>query len=104
MSLDELDAVLSSPKRLAAMALVANSSTVEFRFIKEHLGLSDSDLSKQMSALQDAGYLKANKTARGRGGATWYKATARGLRAFKHHLDALNALASDSAPEAKAGS
>ena len=102
MSLDELDAVLSSPKRLAAMALVANSSTVEFRFIKEHLGLSDSDLSKQMSALQDAGYLKASKTARGRGGATWYKVTAKGLRAFEHHLAVLNALASDSAPEATA--
>jgi DNA-binding transcriptional ArsR family regulator len=103
VSLDELDAVLSSPKRLAAMALVANSSTVEFRFIKEHLELSDSDLSKQMSALQDAGYVKANKTSRGRGGATWYKVTAKGLRAFERHLEVLNALARDRAPEARAG-
>jgi DNA-binding transcriptional ArsR family regulator len=103
MSLDELDPVLSSPKRLAAMALVANSSTVEFRFIKEHLELSDSDLSKQMSALQDAGYIKASKTSRGRGGATWYKVTAKGLRAFQRHLDVLNALARDSAPDVRAG-
>lgn len=101
MSLDDLDPVLSSPKRLAAMALVANSTTVEFRFIKEHLGLGDSDLSKQMTALEGAGYLKVNKTNRGRGGATWYRATMKGLGAFKRHVAALNSLANDAAPEAQ---
>jgi DNA-binding transcriptional ArsR family regulator len=104
VSLDDLDPVLSSPKRLAAMALVANSTTVEFRFIKEHLGLGDSDLSKQMSALEGAGYLKVNKTNRGRGGATWYRASMKGLRAFERHVRALEGLARDAAPEPEAAS
>jgi DNA-binding transcriptional ArsR family regulator len=99
VSLADLDPVLQSPKRLAAMALVANSSTVEFRFLREHLGLSDSDLSKQMTALEGAGYLKATKTNRGRGGTTWYKATVKGVKVFRRHVDALNALARDAVPE-----
>jgi DNA-binding transcriptional ArsR family regulator len=96
VSLADLDPVIHAPKRFAAMALVANSSEVDFSFLRDHLGVSDSDLSKQMSALEVAGYVKARKTGRGRGGSTWYKVTVKGLRAFKKHTDTLNALARQS--------
>ena len=40
-----------------------------------------------------AGYIKVAKASRGRGGATWYRATSPGAAAFRRHMAALNALA-----------
>jgi DNA-binding MarR family transcriptional regulator len=92
VSLDDLDPVIHAPKRLAAMAILVNSKTADFGFLRNHLGLSDSDLSKQMSTLEKAGYIKVTKTSRGRGGATWYRATAKGALAFRRHMKALDAI------------
>ncbi len=100
MSLENLDALLTAPKRLAAMGVIANAKKVEFSFLSEHFELSDSDLSKQMSALIDARYVTAKKVGKGRTRKTWYTATASGRRALANHVAALNALAtSQAAPD-----
>lgn len=65
--LTSLDPVIHAPKRLAAMAMLDAAESADFTFLREHLGLSDSDLSKQMSALAQAGYVTAAKSGRGRG-------------------------------------
>jgi len=65
MSLDELDPLLSTPKKLAAIGMLANDRQVEFAFMRHHLELSDSDLSKQMKALADVGYVTVKKSGRG---------------------------------------
>lgn len=98
MSLDRLDAVLSTPKKLAALGMLANVKEVEFAFMRDHLGLSDSDLSKQMSALADAGYVRVKKVGGGRSGNTWYRSTAAGDKALRAHIAALNDLVLDSLP------
>lgn len=90
--IDGLDPVIHSPKRLAAMAILANSTSASFRFLKDHLALSDSDLSKQMSALEAAGYVKATKEGRGRGASTTYALTKEGTKAFGAHRRALQRL------------
>ena len=99
MSLDDLDPVIHAPKRLAAMAILVNSKAADFAFLRNHLGLSESDLSKQMSTLERAGYVKVTKTSRGRGGATWYRATAKGAWAFKGHMKALDAIVHQTADQ-----
>lgn len=100
MSLDSLDPVLNAPKRLAALGVITNAKKVEFSFLSQHFQLSDSDLSKQMSALVDARYVTANKVGKGRTRKTWYTATAAGRRALATHVAALNALAtSQAAPD-----
>ncbi|HEY8525489.1 MAG TPA: transcriptional regulator [Acidimicrobiales bacterium] len=91
--LDALDPVIHAPKRLAAMAILVNSKAADFGFLRGHLGVSDSDLSKQMAALEKAGYVTATKTGRGRGGSTWYRATPEGAAAFRRHMAALDAIA-----------
>ncbi|WP_020109268.1 transcriptional regulator [Nocardia sp. 348MFTsu5.1] len=96
--IDGLDPLIHAPKRLAAMAILANSTTASFKFLKEHLNLQDSDLSKQMSALESAGYLTASKAGHGRGGSTTFRITAAGKRAYGAHRSALQALL-DGAPE-----
>ncbi len=92
MSLDRIDPVLTPPKRLAALGMLAHAKQVEFAFIRDHLGLSDSDLSKQMSALVDAGYATSKKTGKGRTRSTWFRATGLGREALEAHVAALNAL------------
>lgn len=90
--IDGLDPVIHSPKRLAAMAILANSTSATFRFLKDHLELSDSDLSKQMSALEAAAYVRATKNGRGRGATTTYAMTKTGEKAFSAHREALQRL------------
>ena len=91
-ALDGLDPVLNAPKRLAIMAVLTSSTSVDFAFLRTHLGVSDSDLSKQTGALEAAGYLTITKSGRGRGSATAYKATKAGGRAYQQHRAALHAL------------
>ncbi|WP_340538891.1 transcriptional regulator [Nocardioides sp. GXZ039] len=90
-----LDPVIHAPKRLAATAILANAPTVTFRFLKEHLDLSDSDLSKQMSALEAAGYVKTVKAGRGKGATTTYSLTKAGEEAYRAHRAALRAMLGD---------
>ncbi len=91
MSHDALDPVIHAPKRLAAMAVLANSTSASFGFLRDHLGVSDSDLSKQMSTLERAGYVKVSKI-RGPGGTTSFQITKAGAAAFERHLAALRAI------------
>lgn len=90
--IDGLDPVIHAPKRLGAMAIVANAPHASFAFLREHLGVSDSDLSKQMSALEAAGYVSSSKSGRGRGSRTTFSITRAGRRAYDAHRSALTAL------------
>lgn len=92
MSVDDLDVVLVAPKRLAALGIVAAAVKVEFAFIRNELGLSDSDLSKQLKALTDAGYIKTEKVGRGLTRKTWVSVTDEGASALDVHAQALLAL------------
>ncbi|UMG92748.1 transcriptional regulator [Nocardioides sp. TF02-7] len=92
MNLRDLDPVLHAPKRLAATALLANTEYATFRFLKEQLDLTDSDLSRQMSALESVGYVKVGKHGRGPGSTTTYAITSEGGRAYRAHRAALFAM------------
>lgn len=98
MSLDKVDPVLAPPKRLAALGMLYSAKRVEFSFIRDHLELSDSDLSKQMKALVEAGYATAKKTGAGSSRVTWFAATPTGRKALTRHVDALNQLVLHSLP------
>ncbi len=87
-----LDPVLTAPKRLAVMAVLSASQSTDFAFLREHLSVSDSDLSKQASALEQAGYLEVLKSGRGRGSVTTFRITKAGRAAFERHRETLRAL------------
>lgn len=74
------------------MAILDASADVDFAFLRAELDLSDSDLSKQMKALADAGYVKVAKTGLGRGGVTRFTATRAGRKALAAHVAALRRL------------
>ena len=92
MSLTGLDPIIHAPKRLAAMAILANSTGTDFAFLRGYLEISESDLSKQMATLERAGYVKISKSGRGRGGVTTYEITKAGKTAYAQHVAALRAI------------
>lgn len=87
-----LNPVIHAPKRLAFMALLAHAQDADFTFLRDALKISDSDLSKQASALDEAGYIEVLKTGRGRGGSTTFRITSTGRAAYADHRRALEAL------------
>lgn len=89
MSLPELDPILHSPKRLTIMGVLSSASMASAAFFKENLELSDSDLSKQMKALADAGYISISKSGYGRGSSTEYRATRAGRKAYANYKEQL---------------
>lgn len=91
----DLDSVLHGPKRLAAMAILRTAVEAEFAYLQRRLDVSASDLSKQMSALVDRGYVAMRKTGHGRGSQTWFKITADGKTAFDDYKAMLRSLLGD---------
>lgn len=92
MSLEDLDPVLTPPKRLAALGILDAAIRVEFGFLRDRLDLSDSDLSKQLKALTDAGYATKRRTGRGTSRRSWFAITPLGKQALRAHANALRAL------------
>ncbi|MEL7158974.1 MAG: transcriptional regulator [Actinomycetota bacterium] len=103
MSLDDLDQTLTAPKRLAAMGLLAAAGRVEFSYLRDRLEVTDSDLSKQLKVLADAGYLTSKRTGKGKTRASWFAITPEGRQALQRHADALQRLLVPDPPPTAAG-
>ncbi|MFW6641275.1 winged helix-turn-helix domain-containing protein [Nocardiopsis algeriensis] len=89
-----LDEVIHSPVRFSVVAALAAADRVEFRFVRDTVEVSDSALSKQVSVLEEAGYVKVHKTAVGRRTRTSLSLTREGRDAFARHVEALRDIAS----------
>ena len=74
------------------MALLAAAEWADFKFIRDNLDLSDSALSKQLSALEEAGYVEIRKGFVGKRPRTSVRLSDHGRRAFDGHVAALQQL------------
>ncbi len=88
-----LDEVIHAPVRFSIVAALAKVENAEFAAVRDAIEVSDSVLSKQVSQLEAAGYVKVKKGYVGKRPRTWLSLTARGREAFAAHLDALRAIA-----------
>jgi hypothetical protein len=59
------DELIHAPTRLSIVALLAAADWADFTFVRDSLSLSDSALSKQISILEQAGYVTVRKTGAG---------------------------------------
>ncbi len=84
-----LDNVLHPPARLQIAALLARVDEAEFATVREIVEVSDSVLSKHLSALGEAGYVRLRKAALEGRQRTWVSLTPSGRKAFAAHLAAL---------------
>jgi DNA-binding transcriptional ArsR family regulator len=86
------DPVIHPPARLQIMGLLGGVSDIAFDKLRELTGVTDSVMSKHLSALSEAGYVKIKKLPFEGRSRTWIERTTAGQRAFKAHFDALRAL------------
>ena len=85
----KFDELIHAPTRLALVALLAATEWADFRFLRDSAGLSDSALSKQLTILEDAGYIETRKGFVGKRPRTWARLTSVGRAAFDQHVAAL---------------
>lgn len=86
-----LDPVIHPPSRLAIVALLAPLDEAEFSYVRDKLDMSDSQLSKQISHLEDAGYVEVRKDYAGKR-RTWVQLSPTGRTALATHVAALKAV------------
>ena len=87
------DPVIHAPARLQIMAVLAGVQDAEFAVLRQTVDVSDSLLSKHLSALSEAGYVRLRKAAMDGRQRTWASLTRAGRTAFREHVAALTALA-----------
>lgn len=92
MSAAGLEPLLQAPARLQIAAVLARVSDVEFATLRSVVAVSDSVLSKHLSALSQAGLVKLTKAKQDGRQRTWIAFTAAGRKAFAAHMRALRAL------------
>ena len=84
-----LDEAIHQPVRLSILALLAQSEKVDFVFLRDHLALGDSNLSRHLSALEGLGYVVITKVFEGKRGRTWLSLSTEGRAAFENHVRVL---------------
>ena len=88
-----LDDVIHSPVRLSVVAALAATDEAEFAAVRDAVQISDSALSKAVTALEQAEYVHVRKGYVGKRPRTWLKLTPAGRDALRDHLAALRAIA-----------
>jgi DNA-binding transcriptional ArsR family regulator len=83
------DELIHAPTRLAIVSLLAAVEWADFKFIRDEVGLSDSALSKQLTTLEEAGYVEIRKAFAGKRPRTSARLSKAGRAAFDMHVAAL---------------
>ena len=89
---DQLDKLIHEKSRLSIMTLLATRDDWAFQNLKAELGLSDGNLITHMRTLVNAAYVKETYDESGSRPRTTYRLTASGRKAFKAHIDLLEAI------------
>ena len=91
----DLDPHLQAPARLKLATMLTAVTEAEFAVLRDRLDVSDSVLSKHLSALAEAGYVKVRKGVHQGRRTTWVSLTTPGRRAVTAHVAVLRALIAD---------
>ena len=89
---DGFDELIHPATRLSIVALLAAADWADFAFVRDELGLSDSALSKQLSTLEEAGYLAIERPVSERRRRVRARLTPLGRKRFTGHVTALRAI------------
>ena len=91
----ELDTHVAPPARLKLMIMLTAVSEAEFSTARVALNVSDSVLSKHLTALEGVNYIKRRKGVHRGRRTTWISLTPRGDKALQTHVAALRQLIGD---------
>ena len=84
-----LDPILHSQLRLSIVSILMSVDEANFTFVKEETQATSGNLSIQIKKLQDAGYIKVNKTFRNNYPNTSLSITKKGIEAFEEYVSNL---------------
>ena len=87
--LEGLAGLLEHRVRLAICVLLSKHEMMSFSRLKQVLDEKDGSIGTHLRKLEDAGYLKIEKTFRDRRPVTWYQLTDKGRRRLKDHVSNL---------------
>jgi len=91
------DELIHPATRLSVVALLAAADWADFAFIRDELGLSDSALSKQLTTLEEAGYVVIERPVSDRRRRVRARLTPLGRERFLGHVAALRSIIADAA-------
>jgi DNA-binding MarR family transcriptional regulator len=84
-----LDPVIHQPARLGILSAACDSKRIDFVTLRDLLDLTDGNLSRHLGTLEEAGYIKTEKTFENKKPRTWISATKAGRQALASEIDAL---------------
>ena len=90
----ELDRLIHERVRLGIVSARAVNGSLTFTDLKELLGATDGNLSAHARRLEDAGYVRCQKSFEGRMPRTEYELTKLGRRELQLYLDHMEAIIS----------
>jgi len=85
----ELDRLIHEPARLLIVTILSSVESADFLFLQRETGLTKGNLSAHLSKLEDAGYVKIQKTFKGKLPLTICKLTAAGTKAITQYRQQL---------------
>ena len=88
-----IDEVIHAPVRFSIVAALSGLDQAEFALVRDAVEISDSALSKQVSVLEQAGYVKVKKGYVGKRPRTWLSLSPAGRAAYAAHVAALTEIA-----------
>jgi len=78
----DLDRLIHEPARLLIVTILASLVSADFLFLQRETGLTKGNLSAHLSKLEEAGYVKIEKTFKGKLPLTVCKLTSSGKKAL----------------------
>jgi DNA-binding MarR family transcriptional regulator len=87
-----LDDVVHQRVRLGILAVLAEAPKADFGELRSILKLTDGNLSRHLTVLEEAGYVSQEKMFEGKRPKTWVSITKPGRKAFDDEVAALRAL------------
>ncbi|HNR76537.1 MAG TPA: transcriptional regulator [Parvularculaceae bacterium] len=88
----EIDDVIHGRVRLAVMAYLSGADAADFNELKAKVGGTDGNLSVHLRKLEDAGYVRVQKTFRDRKPRSICRLTAKGREAWIAYIERLQSL------------
>ena len=87
--LTDLDRVIHEPARLTVVALLYAVKEADFLYLQRETGLTKGNLSSHLAKLEEAGYVKMEKTYKGKLPLTLLKLSGAGRAAFERYRETL---------------
>ena len=88
-SVTELDRLIHEPARLLILTILSAAASADFLFVQRETGLTKGNLSAHLSKLEEAGYVKIEKTFKGKLPLTVCRLTATGKKALSQYRQQL---------------